>query len=349
MSQAAPSQSIVPTDDSGNAIGPAQPREAGPRRTLADALDRAKSSMAAVATSFLTPDRLVKIVCTQLVRVPKLAECSIESVLSATMTCAELGLAPGVLGSAYLIPYGNQCQLIVGYRGMIELARRSGTITTIQAQVVREGDEWHFSYGVGGADFKHVPKAPTDAKIVGAWALATFKDGGHQFDYMSREEVDAIRKRSRAGNNGPWVSDFAEMAKKTVLRRLCKLLPLTPDVTEKIALADSTEFNMASIDLDPSAIRPANPAALAASASPDAKAADIAAKIDAKREAAKMAGEQTTPHAEPVTSPAPAPAGGPTPETASGAGSAQAKPTTDAEAAEFGALIPDQTPSRRKR
>lgn len=229
----------------------------GPPRTMADLLMSKKEAMAAVATRHLSPEKLIKIVGVTMSRVPKLAQCTPLSTLSAVMTCAELGLAPSTLGTAYLIPYENrknntvECQLIVGYRGLIELARRSGFITTIQAEVVREGDAFDLEYGTVGAVFKHVPKSKADARIIGAWALARFKDEGHQFVYMTRDEIDAIRGRSRAGNNGPWVSDFGEMAKKTVLRRLCKLLPLTPEIEEQIAVADRTEFNFEQIAADP--------------------------------------------------------------------------------------------------
>ena len=245
---------ITPINEAGNE-GEAQPREQSAAGYLRELLNKKRSSIQAVSTKYLSADKLAKVVGAQAARVPKLLECTPASILNAVMTCAELGLAPGPLGSVYFIPYGRECQLIIGYRGMLDLARRSGQITTISAVVVRQGDDWSLSYGEGGAHFSHVPKAPTSAAIIGVWALAKFRDGGHQFDYMSKDEVDAIRRRSKASGSGPWVTDYTEMMKKTVLRRLCKLLPLTPEIEAQIALADRTEF-----DIDAEAVVAAAPA-----------------------------------------------------------------------------------------
>ncbi|HRQ73375.1 MAG TPA: recombinase RecT [Phycisphaerales bacterium] len=211
-------------------------------------LEAKRQAMAAVATAHLTPEKLIKIVGVAMSRTPDLMRCTPMSVLNAVMTLAELGLAPNTLGSAYLIPFRNgrtgtyECQLIVGYRGLVELARRSGTISTIHAEVVRDGDEWELEFGLD-AKLRHVPRAAQDAKIRLAYAIARFKDGSHQIAVMTKDEIDAIRKRSKAAGSGPWVSDYAEMAKKTVLRRLCKLLPLTPELEHQVAIADRTEFD----------------------------------------------------------------------------------------------------------
>ena len=204
--------------------------------------------MAAVATAHLTPEKLIKIVGVAMSRTPKLAECSPMSVLSCVMTLAELGLAPNTLGTAYLIPFNNrqagvmECQLVIGYRGLVELARRSGQLSSLQAEVVREADEWELEFGLD-AKLRHVPKGNMKSPIARAYAIARFKDGAHQVAVMEREEIDAIRKQSKAGGGGPWKDHYAEMAKKTVIRRLCKLLPLTPEVESKIAIVDSTEFD----------------------------------------------------------------------------------------------------------
>lgn len=243
---------VVPTDESGNEIQANSGQEivekpSGPK-SLMDLIAAKKGAMAAVATKHLTPEKLVKIVGVQMSRVPRLAECTPMSILTSLMTCAELGLAPSTLGTAYLVPYRNgrtgryECQLIVGYRGLVELARRSGTISTIQAAAVREGDEWEFELGLN-AKLRHVPKADRGKPIVRVWAMVQFKDGAHQVAVMDRAEIEEIRRASKAGNNGPWVSNFEEMAKKTVIRRLCKLLPLTPEIEQQIAVVDRTEFD----------------------------------------------------------------------------------------------------------
>lgn len=224
-------------------------RTATGQRDLRAVLEAKRDAMAAVATAHLTPDKLIKIVGVAMSRDPKLMECTPMSILNACMTLAELGLAPSTLGSAYLIPFENtktgncEAQLIIGYRGLVELARRSGSISTIQAEVVREGDVWELEYGLT-PKLRHIPLAGPDARILHVYALVRFKDGSYQVTAMTEEEVQAVRRRSRAWKSGPWVTDFAEMAKKTVLRRICKLLPLTPEVEQQVALVDRTEFDL---------------------------------------------------------------------------------------------------------
>jgi recombination protein RecT len=212
------------------------------RQTVMDLVLAKKDAIAAVATKHLTAEKLIKCVGVAMARTPKLAQCTPMSLLNAVMTCAELGLTPNNgLGSVYLIPYGQECQLIIGYRGMCELARRSGQITTIEANVVRMGDEFKWEYGVE-TKFRHRPKGDSAGEITHAWALARFRQGGHQLVVLTRGEIDAIRRRSKASGSGPWVTDFGEMAKKTAVRRLCKMLPLTPDVEIAMQQADNKEF-----------------------------------------------------------------------------------------------------------
>lgn len=271
--------------------------------TIGELLESKKGSLALVATRHLTPEKLIKIVGVMMSRVPKLGHCTPMSVLTCVMTCAELGLAPSTLGTAYLIPYENrkagtlECQLIIGYRGLMELARRSGFITTIQAEVVREGDVFELEYTTDGTAFKHTPKAGPEAKVIGVWALAKFRDEGHQFAYMTRAEIDSIRNRSKSGQNGPWVTDFGEMAKKTVLRRLCKYLPLTVEVEQAVADVDRTEFNFDQIAGEP-----------VAGEDDDEPKTSMDAVRDAAAAKAGKAPATETPKAEEPKAAAPAPA-----------------------------------------
>jgi len=186
--------------------------------TIMQLLEQKKDAMAAVATQHLTPEKLIRIFGAAQSRVPKLAQCTPTSVLLAAMTCSELGLVPSSLGTAYLVPYGTECTLIIGYRGFIELARRSGKIVSIQSAVVREGDEFEYEYGLEDK-FRHKIKSAPGAAITHVWCLARFKDGGHHLEVMTVEEVNYIRARSKAKDSGPWVTDFGEMWKKTCVRR----------------------------------------------------------------------------------------------------------------------------------
>ena len=123
----------------------------------------------------------------------------------------------------------------------MKLARRSGEIATIQAEVVREGDTFHWRLGMDAA-LEHQPKADASAPMTHAWALAKFKDGSYQFTVMRATEIEGIRLRSKSKDDGPWKTDTAEMWKKTAIRRLCKMLPLTVEIEQAIHNSDEAEY-----------------------------------------------------------------------------------------------------------
>ena len=255
-----------------------QEAQAGPLTVKALLGGAKRDELQKVAGAAMSAEALVKLFAIAASRTPKLMACTPLSLLDCMVKCAELKLMPSTLGSVYLIPYENrrtgtvECQLIVGYRGLVELARRSGAISTIQAEVVREGDEFEFEHGIH-PKFRHKPCASdiSDNKITHAWAIARFKDGGHQLVVMTRAEVDSIRSMSRAGNAGPWKDHFGEMAKKTAVRRLCKYLPLTVDVEEAISTADRAEVSLDFGDIGGHGVQE------------DAEQTPIAAKVEALR------------------------------------------------------------------
>ena len=207
----------------------------------------------------MTPERMARIATTEMRKVPKLAQCDPMSFLGAVIQCAQLGLEPGnALGHAYILPFdkrekvGNQwrtvrteAQVIIGYRGMIDLARRSGQIVSIDARAVYEGDKFDCRLGLD-ATIDHIPdwqnpNRADSSKLRFVYAVAKLKDGGVQFDVMSRAEVDAIRMRSKSGNDGPWVTDFAAMALKTVVRRLFKFLPVSIEIQQAVSLDEQAD------------------------------------------------------------------------------------------------------------
>lgn len=186
----------------------------------------------------LTPDRMTRIALTELRKIPKLLQCNPESFCGAIMACSQLGLEPGSsLGQIYLIPFGKEVQVILGYKGMIELARRSGQIISLAAHEVYENDTFEFEYGLE-EKLRHVPNLNERGELMAVYAVAKFVGGGHQIEVMSKQDVDKIRARSKSGNSGPWMTDYNEMAKKTVLRKLFKYLPIS---IEKIQLATSLD------------------------------------------------------------------------------------------------------------
>jgi recombination protein RecT len=179
-------------------------------------------------------------------RAPGLADCTPVSVVDALTTCAQLGLSPsGRLGSAYLIPFKVRgvptCTLVIGYRGYADLAYRSGDVASFHAQVVRAKDVWQYEEGLNPV-LRHVPSEESDAgDLRAAYSIARMRDGSTAHVVMLRREVLAIKARSRGSNDGPWVTDEAEMWKKTAVRRLIKLLPLSPTRAKDLYAAEQAE------------------------------------------------------------------------------------------------------------
>ena len=194
-------------------------------------------------------DRIVKIALTAAAKNPKILQCSQESVMMSIMQAAELGLEPGgFLGEGYLVPYGQTCQFIPGYRGLISLARRSGQIVSIEAHAVYANDEFVVEFGLD-PKMIHRPTLNKDrGDITAFYAVARIVGGGVQSDYMTKADVDAIRARSKSGNSGPWATDYVEMGKKTVIRRLFKTLPVSVELCRALELQAGAESG----DFDPS-------------------------------------------------------------------------------------------------
>jgi recombination protein RecT len=184
-----------------------------------------------------TPDRFLRVALTALTKTPKLGDCTPASVCSALLTLSQFGLEPDGR-RAHLIPYGNQCQLIIDYKGLAELVLRSGLVSYLHADVVCENDV--FDYNMGEVSRHSIDFKKARGKPYAFYALCKFKDGTTKADVMTLEEVEAIRARSKAGKSGPWVTDFNEMGKKTAFRRLSKWLPLSPEIREVVENDDDT-------------------------------------------------------------------------------------------------------------
>ena len=208
-------------------------------------------SLRDVIPKHLTPDRIVKMALVAASRQPKLFECTSQSFLQSVMKSAELGLdCAGTLGQGYLVPYYNtkikalECQFIAGYQGLINLARRSGHIKRIESRTVYENDTFEVEYGLNQKP-NHTPNLKGErGKIVCVYAVAELKDGSSQLEVMTIGEVEGIKNRSKAKGSGPWITDFGEMARKTVIRRIAKYLPLSPELAKAIETDDQQfDFN----------------------------------------------------------------------------------------------------------
>lgn len=223
--------------------------------------DAHKDAIAAVLPRHMTPERMLNLGLRALRVTPRLMECSLSSLFGATVTVAQMGLEPNTpLRHVHLIPYRNSkanrtdVQVIIGYQGYIELARRSGEIETIVARAVYANDKFRISYGIDET-IEHEPALSGErGEFIGAYAVAKMKGGGHQFEWMARAEIDRIRDASsnvkeairaaekyRRAPQGPWFEHYDEMARKTVIRRLSKYLPLSVELASAIEMDEKSE------------------------------------------------------------------------------------------------------------
>jgi recombination protein RecT len=212
--------------------------------------DKMKQQFAAALPHHLTPDRFCRIALTALSRTPKLADCTQESLMRCLLDLSAYGIEPDGR-RAHLIPYGNQCTLILDWKGLAELAMRSGIISKLHADIVCENDI--FDYNLGEIvqhkiDFK-APRGPMYA----AYAMAVTKEGPVFVAMLNKEEIDGICRRSKSGNSGPWQTDYNEMAKKTAFRRLAKWLPLSVEFRDAVDKDD--DFVVTERDVTPKAAR----------------------------------------------------------------------------------------------
>lgn len=195
--------------------------------------------------SVITPERFTRMVLTALSSTPKLQTCTPQSFLGAMMQAAQLGVEPNTpLGQAYLIPYGNVCQFQLGYKGLIDLAYRSGEVSSIQAHEVHENDVFEYEYGLE-PKLKHVPAQKDRGNVIMYYAVLKLKNGGVGFEVMSREDIEKFAmKKSKAYRNGPWQTDFDEMAKKTVLKKVLKYAPLKTEFARAVATDETVKSTL---------------------------------------------------------------------------------------------------------
>ena len=218
--------------------------------TVRELLGQYQNKIGEVLPKGINPQRMFEIVMTEIAREPKLLECTRSSLIGAVIQTSQLGLLPGIVGEAYLIPFWNsrgsrfEVQLIPGYRGLLKLAYNSGQVAAVQAGVVREGDYFKFRYGTG-AYLEHEPKFQADMEqlppLTHAYALVKLKGAEDWiWDVMDRAKVMKARSSSQAANKGfsPWQTHEDEMWMKTALRHNCKKLPASVDRLQQAAALD---------------------------------------------------------------------------------------------------------------
>lgn len=207
-----------------------------PPQTIQQWTKAYSNQIAKALPSVLTPERFSRMVLTAITKTPKLANCRPESFIGSMLTAAQLGLEPNTpLGQAYLIPYGNECQFQIGYKGLIDLAYRSGEFQCIMSEIVYENDKFEFEYGLN-AKLVHKPCMGERGSMKWVYAMYKLKDGGYSFVVKSIDDIIRHGKKySKTYNNGPWQSAFEEMAKKTVIKQLLKYAPLKSEFAHGVA------------------------------------------------------------------------------------------------------------------
>jgi len=194
----------------------------------------------------ITGERFTRMVLTAMSSNPQLQQCAPKSFLGAMMQAAQLGVEPNTpLGQAYLIPYKNkgtlECQFQLGYKGLIDLAYRSGEVRDIQAHEVYENDEFEYELGLN-PKLRHVPAQSNRGNVIAYYAVFHTKDDGYGFEVMSIEDVKAHAKKysqAYSSSYSPWSKNFDEMAKKTVLKKCLKYAPLKTEFVREMS-ADGT-------------------------------------------------------------------------------------------------------------
>lgn len=229
------------------AASKATPAVVGPRtidQLLRDPVQQAEIAKALPST--FTPERFARIALTAIKGNPELMACTAKSLIGAAMISAQLGLElGGPLQQTYLIPFRVngilEAQWILGYRGVLALARRSGEISSIEAREVYEADEFVCSYGTNG-ELRHIPALISDrGRVVAYYCFAKFVNGGEFYLTLTPEDVEQHRNFSKAPNSPAWKNHFNAMARKTAVRVAAPYLPLTSEAAKALAQDETVQ------------------------------------------------------------------------------------------------------------
>lgn len=228
------------------------------KATIGDLIYSFKDKFASALPSVITPERFARICANAVASNPQLAKCSQTSLIGALLCSAQAGLEPNTsLGQAYIIPYGDKAQFQISYKGLIELAHRSGQLKDISAHIVYENDTFEYELGLE-PKLKHIPAMTDRGEAIGAYAVYHLVSGGYGFEFMSVEDINRHRKLySKVKGQSPWDTAWDEMAKKTCLKKALKYAPMASDFVRATAQDEHTtdvdlkaEFVEAKIDED---------------------------------------------------------------------------------------------------
>lgn len=231
--------------------------------TVWDYFEKKKGDIAKVLPKHMTVDRLVGVMSYVIKSTPAIMEASQASLVAAVIQTCQIGLEPGNLGHCYYVPFTNkkrdgsvvkEVQFILGYKGIIELVNRAGKAVILSTECVYAKDKLDYSQGLNPV-LNHVPSRDKDrGELVGVYAVAKNLAANEKlFVFLTKEDIDKVRNASKAGRSeySPWANWYEEMAKKTAVKRISKLLPLSVEVQRSIATDETTKTK---IDLEMTAI-----------------------------------------------------------------------------------------------
>jgi len=221
--------------------------------TIRNMLEEKRPDIRQLLPIHVDTDRFIKSALLAVARNSNLQKCTSASLFTAIVNAAELGLDfTPAKGHSYLIPFNIhgklEAQFMPGYRGLIDLAKRSGLVTKIEAHLVYDEDQFEMIFGTDSKLYHKPFLGENPGAVIGAYAVAFFANAEPQFEFMRFDEIESIKARSKAGGRGPWKTDWNEMARKTVVRRIFKYLPSSPDI-EKAIEADNQTVGLVDVDL----------------------------------------------------------------------------------------------------
>lgn len=223
------------------------------KKTMQQYIKSMEGEIKKALPSVITPERFTRMTLSAISVNPKLASCTPASFLGAMMSAAQLGLEPNTpLGQAYLIPYKNkgvdEVQFQIGYKGLIDLAYRSGEVALVQAHIVYENDTFECEFGLE-PKLVHKPADKDRGAPIKVYAMFKTKNGGYGFEVMSMDDVRIHAEKyskSYSYSSSPWQSNFEEMAKKTVLKKVLKYAPLKSDFVRGIVQDETIKSEISS-------------------------------------------------------------------------------------------------------
>lgn len=224
-----------------------------PKKGMQQLLKVMESEIKSALPSMVSTERFQRVVLTAFSSNPNLQRCEPMSFIASVMTSAQLGLEPNTpLGHSYIIPYGSQASFQIGYKGLLDLAHRSGKIKTIYAHEVKENDQFDIDYGLE-QKLSHKPLLTGErGETIGYYAVYHTVDNGYSFVYMSKHDIEAHKEKyskSYKMSSSPWQTAFDEMAKKTVIKQLLKYAPLSIELQKAINMDESVK-NKIDLDMD---------------------------------------------------------------------------------------------------